>query len=98
MLSVRRAMLVVVLKAWVTEMKEAPCASNSSTSFGEVGERARQPIDLVDHDYVDPSRSDIVQQLLKGGSFHRPSRKAAIVVAFADELPSLVGLALDVGF
>ena len=26
-------MLVVVLKAWVTEMKETPWASNSSTSL-----------------------------------------------------------------
>jgi len=28
-------MLVVVLKAWVTEMKETPCASNSSTSLAK---------------------------------------------------------------
>ena len=32
MLRVSLPMLLVVLKAWVTEMKETPCASNSSTS------------------------------------------------------------------
>ena len=32
---VSRPMLVVVLKAWVTEMKETPCASNSSTSLAK---------------------------------------------------------------
>ena len=35
MLRVSRPMLVVVLKAWVTEMKETQCASNSSTSLAK---------------------------------------------------------------
>ena len=29
--------------------------------LGEVGERARQPVDLVDDDHVDSSRPSIVQ-------------------------------------
>ena len=28
-------MLVVVLKAWVTEINETPCPSNNSTSFAK---------------------------------------------------------------
>ena len=35
MFRVSRPMLVVVLKAWVTEMKETLCASNSSTSLAK---------------------------------------------------------------
>ena len=35
MLRVSLPMLLVVLKAWVTEMKETPCASNNSTSYRE---------------------------------------------------------------
>ena len=37
MLRVSPPMLVVVLKAWVTEMKETQCASNSSTSLAPRG-------------------------------------------------------------
>jgi hypothetical protein len=32
--------------------------------FGEVGQRPRQPVDLVDDDDVDLSGTDIVQQFL----------------------------------
>src|SRR5271166_2738396 len=58
----------------------------------------RPVLDLVDDDHVDLPRPDIVQQLLERRPLHRPARKAAIVIAFADELPSLMGLAFDVGF
>jgi hypothetical protein len=71
MLSVSRPMLVVVLKAWVTEMNETPCASTSSTSLANSASAAGQPIDLVDDDHVDPSGVDMVQWLRKGGPFHR---------------------------
>src|SRR5271166_1428256 len=64
--------------------------------LGEVGERPRQPVNLVDDDHVDLAGPDIVQQLLERRPLHRTSREAAIVIAFADKLPSLMGLALDV--
>jgi hypothetical protein len=51
-------MLVVVLKDWVIEMKETPLASNSSTSFGEIGKRTGETVDLVDDDDVDPALPD----------------------------------------
>ena len=45
MLSVSRPMLVVVLKACVTETKVTPCASNTSTSLAKsVSERLRRSI------------------------------------------------------
>ena len=32
--------------------------------LGEVGERAGQPVDLVDNDDVDPSSANVIQQPL----------------------------------
>jgi hypothetical protein len=43
---------VVVLNAWVTETKETPCLSNLDDP-GEIGERAGEPVDLVDDHHID---------------------------------------------
>ena len=32
----------------------------------EIGERAGETVDLVDHDDVDPMRADLIEQTLKG--------------------------------
>jgi hypothetical protein len=48
-------MLVVVLNNWVTETKDTLLVEHLA-QFGEVGERAGQPIDLIDDDHIDPSR------------------------------------------
>ena len=49
--------------------------------LGEVGERAGQPVDLVDDDHVDSARANVIQQLLERwptrGS--RPSTAALIM-------------------
>ena len=71
--------------------------SNSLDQLGEVGERAGQPIDLIDDDHVDPSRLHIGEQLLKRRPIHRPAGIAAVVVAIPDQSPALMRLALDVG-
>jgi len=65
--------------------------------LGEVGERPRQPVNLVDDDHVDLAGPDVVQQLLERRPLHRTAREAAVVIAFADELSSLTGLAFNVG-
>ncbi len=41
--------------------------------LGEVGERAGQPVDLVDDDDLDPSGPNGIQQLLESGPLHRPA-------------------------
>ena len=66
--------------------------------LGEVGERAGQPVDLIDDDHANSSRSNGVQQLRQGGPFHRPAGEAAVVVALPHQPPAFVGLALDIGF
>jgi len=65
--------------------------------FGEVGKGARQPIDLVDNDDIDPSRPDVGEQLLKGGSVRRPSGKSTVVIAGPDQYPTGMSLAADIG-
>ena len=46
--------------------------------LGEVGERAGQPVDLVDDDDVDPSRPNGMQQVLESRPLHRPAGEAAV--------------------
>src|SRR5262245_57164625 len=65
--------------------------------LGEVRQRAGQPVDLVDHDDVDLARLNVGEQQLQAGAFQRPAGEAAIVIMSPDELPALMGLALDVG-
>src|SRR3984893_8651827 len=96
-LRVRRPMLEVVLKDWVTETNETSCAFEKLDELGEVGKRPRQPIDLVDDDDVDLLRSDLVQQGLEGGPIERRTGEGAIIEAVGNEPPALVGLALDIG-
>ena len=65
--------------------------------LGEVGERAGQPIDLVDDDHVDLFRLHVNEQLLQSRPIHRPAGKAAVIVTIPNESPTLMCLALDVG-
>ena len=62
--------------------------------LGEVGERPRQAIDLVDDHNVDPALSDVGEQLLQAGSVQAA---AGVVIMISDQSPAFVGLALDVG-
>jgi hypothetical protein len=65
--------------------------------LGEVGERAGQPVDLIDDDHIDPSRLDVDEQLLQGRPNHRPAGEAAVVVRISFQTPALMRLAFDVG-
>ena len=65
--------------------------------LGEVGERAGEPVDLVDHDGVDLAGPDIGQQFLQGRAVERGAREAAVVVVVGNQAPALMRLALDVG-
>src|SRR3984957_6961763 len=66
--------------------------------LGEVGERAGQPVDLVDNDHVDPVSADVVKELVERWPVHRAAGVAAVVVVGPDQLPAFMSLALDVGF
>ena len=64
--------------------------------LGEVGEGARQAVDLVDDHDVDPAVLDVPEHLLKGGTVGVAAGEAAVAVLL-DEGPAVALLALDVG-
>ena len=65
--------------------------------LGEVGQRAGQPVDLVDDDDVDLAGPDILQQPLQGRPVGRSAGEAAIVISGLDQRPAGMGLAFDIG-
>ena len=65
--------------------------------LGEVGQRAGQPVDLVDDDDIDLSGADIVQQPLQRRAVGVAAGEAAIVVFGPDQRPAGMGLASDIG-
>ena len=65
--------------------------------LGEVGQRAGQPVDLVDHHNVDLAGRDVGQQTLQGRPLHGAAGEAAVVVRGRQHDPALVLLAPDVG-
>src|SRR5262249_14654990 len=65
--------------------------------LGEVGERAGETIDLIDHDNRDLAGPDVGEELLQGRAVERGAREPAIIVAIRVEAPALMCLALDVG-
>ena len=56
--------------------------------LGEVGERARQAVDLVDDDDVDLLGADLIQQSLQGRALERGAGQAAIVEMVAGRVSS----------
>src|SRR6202023_1165462 len=64
---------------------------------GKIGERAGEPVDLVDNDDVDPASLDVGEQALQCRPLHVATREPAIVVAGSGQYPALVALAADVG-
>jgi hypothetical protein len=47
--------------------------------LGEVGERARQPVDFVDDDHVDATSANVVEQPFEGRPLHRAAGVAYLV-------------------
>ena len=94
--SVSRPMEVVVLNCWVTATNDTPCRIQNLNDLGEVGERARQAIDLVDDDHIDALCPDIVEQPNKTGPLHVAAGEPAVVTR-RQLSPAFVILARNVG-
>jgi hypothetical protein len=86
-----------VLNCCVTDTKEAPLASRISTILAKSGERAGQPVDLVDDDGVDPPRREVSQQLLQSRPIHPRAGEPAVIISRAQADPAFLPLALDEG-
>ena len=65
--------------------------------LGEVRQRPRQAVDLVDDDDVNLPGTDIFQQFLKVRPVGGPARVSPVVVAGSDQGPAGMGLAFDIG-
>jgi len=63
----------------------------------EVSQRARQPVDLVDNDDVDLSRSQILKQPLQARAVGVPTGEAGIVIFGPNQRPAGMGLTADIG-
>ena len=61
--------------------------------LGEIGQRAAETVDLVDHDHIDQPVLDILHQPLQAGPLQRAARQAAVVILIADQHPALGALA-----
>ena len=61
--------------------------------LGEVGQRAAEAVDLVDHHHIDQPVLDILHQPLQAGPFQRAAGQAAVVILIADQHPALGSLA-----
>ena len=77
---VSRPMDVVVLNCWVTETNGDAVGVEDLDDLGEVGQRAGQPVDLVDHHDVDLAGADVGQQSLQRRPLHGAAGDTAIVV------------------
>jgi hypothetical protein len=65
--------------------------------LGEIRQRSRQPIDLVDDDHVDLADANVVQHPLQRRAIHRAAGIGAVVVEGREGCPTLVLLARDIG-
>src|SRR6201993_70894 len=61
--------------------------------LGKIGERAGQPVDLVDDDGIDPTRRNLGKQSLQSRSIDRRAGEPAIVVSLGEADPAFVPLA-----
>ncbi len=71
-----------MLNCCVTETNEAVVRVQHVDDLGEVGKRARQPVDLVDDHGLDLAGLDVAEQTLQRWPLHRTAREAAIVIHF----------------
>src|SRR5277367_407891 len=65
--------------------------------LGEVRQRPRQAVDLVDDDDVNLPGSNVVQELLKVGPVGGSTGIPAIVIPGPNQGPAGMGLASDIG-
>ena len=86
-----------MLNDWVIDTNDTPLLIEQLDQLGEVGERAGEAVDLIDHHDGDLAGPDIGQELLQGRAVEGGSREAAIIIAVRNEALALMRLALDVG-
>ena len=94
---VKRPIEVVVLNCCVTETNDELRASRISTILAKIGERAGQPVDLVDDHNIDTSCRDVGEQPLQRRPTHRRAGEPAVIITGAQAHPAFVALTGDKG-
>ena len=65
--------------------------------LGKIGERAGQPVDLVDDHDIDALCRDVGEQPLQSRPTHRRAGEPAVIITCAQAHPAFVALAGDKG-
>src|SRR6476660_3310707 len=65
--------------------------------LGKIGERAGQPVDLIDDHDIDPPRRDVGEQLLQSRPVYRGAGEPAVIIGRAEAYPAFLPLARDEG-
>ena len=86
-----------MLNCCVTETKDAPRVEDLD-DLGKIGQRAGQPVDLVDDNNIDPPGRDVGKQPLQSGPIHRGAGEPAVIITGGQADPAFVPLAVDEGF
>jgi hypothetical protein len=60
--------------------------------LGKIRKRARQPVDLIDHDHVDLPFLNIGDEPFEGRPLHRAAGKSAVIIKPGQHRPALVFL------
>jgi hypothetical protein len=75
---------VVVLNCWGHGDERDAAGIEDLDHLGEICQRAREPVDLVDHDRIDQPFGDIGHKSLQRRAFHGGAGEAAIIVMSSD--------------
>ena len=65
--------------------------------LGEIGQGARQAIDFVDNNDIDPVGSNVIEELLQGRAVGGSARETAVVISSTNQCPTGMGLTADIG-
>jgi hypothetical protein len=58
--------------------------------LGEVEQRTREPVDLIDHHDVNLAGTNVAKQSLQGRAVHGPAGKAAVIIERWQDRPAFV--------
>ena len=80
-----------------SDLKRRASRIEDFDDLSKIGERAGQPVDLVDDHDIDPSGREVGEQPLQSRPIDRGAGEPAVIIARAQAHPAFVALARDKG-